>query len=118
MFDFEKIDAYKCSLIALDSAVAISEDIPRGHRQFADQLNRAASSVCLNISEGVGEFKPLEKVRFYRMALRSISESVSVVQILHRLKIIDEEEYLKIYHQFTRTSKVLTKLIQSVERRS
>ena len=69
VFDFEKMLVYRKSLVALDQAGKISESIPRGHRQFADQLNRAASSVCLNISEGVGEFKRQKKVRFYRIDL-------------------------------------------------
>ena len=116
-FDFEKMLVYQKSLEALDLAVVISNKIPRGHRQFADQLNRAASSVCLNISEGAGEFKPIEKARFYRMALRSASESCSIVQILHRLRIIKRQEYETAYYCFNSTGKMLTKLISVVEKR-
>ncbi len=117
VFDFEKMEVYKQSLAALDVAVSIAEQIPRGHRQFADQLKRAASSVCLNTAEGAGEFKAAEKARFYRIALRSASESTSIVQILHRLKLIKYQVYIEAYDRFCRTAKMLTKLISSVEKR-
>ena len=116
-FDFEKMLVYQKSLEALDLAVAISKLIPRGHRQFADQLNRAASSVCLNIAESAGEFKPIEKARFYRMALRSASESCSIVQILNRLKIIKQQDFDTAYYSFASTGKMLTKLIVVVVKR-
>ena len=117
VFDFEKMEVYNQSLAALDVSVAIAEDIPRGHRHFSDQLKRAASSVSLNIAEGVGEFKPKEKARFYRMALRSASESCSIVQILYRLRLIDTPRYHEAYKYFSISAKMLTKLIASMEKR-
>ncbi len=118
VFDFEKMKVYRESVEALDLSVHIATQIPRGYRSLADQLKRAASSVSLNTAEGIGEFKPREKVRFYRMALRSASESCSIVQILRRLQIIDQQTYNKAYLHFTSTAKMLTKLIGSVERRT
>lgn len=117
MFDFEKMEVYQKSLHSLDLSILIAEQLPRGHKHLSDQLKRAASSVCLNISEGVGEFKPREKARFYRMALRSASESCSVVQICCRMKLIGPRQYQDIYDSFARVSKMLTKLISSVESR-
>lgn len=117
VFDFEKMNVYKQSLEALDMAVLIADKIPRGHRQFADQLKRAASSVSLNTAEGIGEYKPQEKAGFYRMALRSVSESCSIVQILYRLKMLEPVLYDDAYARFAATAKMLTKLIASVEKR-
>ena len=47
-----------------------------------------------------GEFKPLEKSRFYRMVLRSVSEIGANVQIGNRLKIMSHEDYNKVYDLF------------------
>lgn len=118
VFDFEKMEVYRKSLVSLDKAVAIAEIIPRGHRQFSDQLKRAASSVSLNIAEGVGEFKSKEKARFYRIALRSVSESCSIIQILYRLKLIEHSQYIEAYDNFSSTAKMLTKLISSMNKRT
>jgi four helix bundle protein len=86
VFDFEKMDVYRQSLEVLDLAVAVADLVPRGQRPLADQIKRAASSISLNTAEGIGEFKPAEKARFYRMALRSASETTAILQITLRLK--------------------------------
>lgn len=118
VFDFEKMEVYQISLKMLDKSVALSDTIPRGHKYLSDQLKRATSSISLNISEGVGEYKPKEKARFYRIALRSVSETCSIIQICHRLKMINTSGYQESYVTLTRISKMLTKLIHSVENRN
>ena len=51
-------------------------------RHLLDQLLRAASSVCLNIAEGAGEYSRDEKIRFYRIARRSAWECAAAVDLL------------------------------------
>ena len=46
----------------------IIEQFLRGRAYLADQLQRAATSVPLNIAEGAGEYSGAEKNRFYRIA--------------------------------------------------
>ena len=116
-FDFERMDVYRLSLAAIDSCIAIAQRMPRGHGNLADQLRRAVASISLNVSEGSGEFKPAEKARFYRIALRSTSETCSIIQIGNRLKIINDELYRDAYELLTRIAKMLTRLVSSVENR-
>ncbi len=116
-FDFEKIDVYRLILEAIDKTVKVALGFPRGYAYLADQLKRAISSAGLNTAEGIGEYKSLEKARFYRMALRSISESCSIIQIGFRLKIISEFDYQDLYTIYTRISKMLTKLVHSMHLR-
>ena len=85
--------------------------------QLVDQIQRSVASVALNIAEGAGEFSPAEKARFYRIALRSATESASSAQILHRLELIGFEVYQEIYLVLTNIAKMLTKLIASMTRR-
>ena len=73
------------SLKIIECCAAATEKMPRGHGNLTDQMKRAAASVCLNIAEGAGEYKPQEKARFYRMALRSASEVCAVGQVAYRL---------------------------------
>jgi four helix bundle protein len=117
-FDFERMEVYQISLKAIDLCVAIIAKMPRGHSDHADQLKRAVKSISFNTSEGSGEFKPLEKARFYRMALRSTSEACSNIPIGNRLKIVSDEDYREAYELFTRLAQMLTKLATSVELRN
>ena len=88
-FDHERLDVYKAAI----EFVAISDDVvahlPRGRRYLADQLQRAAVSIPLNIAEGAGEFSRRDKRRFYRIALRSATESAAILDVCRRLELDD-----------------------------
>jgi four helix bundle protein len=88
--DHEKLDVYHFSIRFVVLADEIVESLPRGRAYLADQLRRAGSSISLNIAEGAGEFAPMEKARFYRMAKRSATECSSILDILRHLKLIEE----------------------------
>ncbi|MFH1438502.1 MAG: four helix bundle protein [Pseudomonadota bacterium] len=89
-FDHEKLDAYQAAIDFVVVADGIVENLPRGRAYLADQLQRAATSIPLNIAEGAGEFAKKEKARFYRMAKRSSTESAAIVDVCRRLKLVDE----------------------------
>src|SRR5687767_15748151 len=74
-FEHERLDVYKAAIEWLVLADAVAATLPRARGYLADQLRRAASSISFNIAEGAGEFAPAEKVRFYRMARRSATDS-------------------------------------------
>jgi four helix bundle protein len=61
----------------------------RERRYLADQLQRALVSIPLNIAEGAGEFSRRDKRRFYRIALRSATESAAILDVCRRLEIDD-----------------------------
>jgi four helix bundle protein len=116
-FDFEKMEVYRASLNAIDKSMELVSRMPRGNGNLADQLKRAVTSISLNISEGVGEFKPQEKARFYRMALRSASESCAIAQIGNRLRIITDADYHETYQLLSDISKMLIRLIAAMQNR-
>ena len=62
---------------------------------MSDQLQRAALSISLNIAEGAGEYAVDEKARFYRMAKRSATECAGVLDVCQRLRLIDENRYIR-----------------------
>ncbi len=67
------------------------EHLPRGRGYLADQLQRAATSIPLDVAEGAGEFGPAEKARFYRIARRSATECAAVLDVCRRLEITTED---------------------------
>lgn len=86
------------------------EQLPRGRSYLADQLHRAGTSVLLNVAEGAGEYAENEKVRFYRMARRSGTETAAILELGKRLKLIEETRYSKSRELLIRIIAMLTKM--------
>lgn len=78
---------------------------------MADQLHRASSSSAYNTGEGAGEFAPKQKARFYRIALRSTTESSTNIDIAHRLGFIDAALHARAETMVERLIGMLTKLV-------
>ena len=89
-FDHEKLDVYQTAIEFVVLIELIVKQFPKGRAYLIDQLQRAGSSVALNIAEGAGEFSTNEKIRFYRMARRSATECAGILDICRRLNLIDE----------------------------
>ena len=92
-FDHERLEVYQTALRFLVLSNDVVQQLPRGRGYLADQLQRAATSVVLNIAEGAGEFAPKEKARFYRMARRSATESAAVLDACRHLGLLSPERY-------------------------
>jgi four helix bundle protein len=92
LFQHERLDVYQRALQALDLCDAIIEHPTAGRAHLKQQLDRAVTSVVLNIAEGAGEFSPDEKRRFYRMARRSATEAAAILHIVARRGHAPEEQ--------------------------
>lgn len=111
-FDHEKLDSYQAALDLVVLIDQVVEHLPRGRAYLADQLQRAGTSVSLNIAEGAGEYSGSEKGRFYRMAKRSATECAGIFEICDRLELIAESRYLKARELLVRIVSMLTKMAQ------
>lgn len=112
-FDHERWDVYQASLELIIIIKGIVEAFPRGSAYLADQLQRAGTSVPLNIAEGAGEYSPSEKVRFYRMAKRSATECASILDVCKQLQVISENLYERGRGLLLRIVAMLTKMSRS-----
>lgn len=92
-FDHDKLDVYRVAIDFVALADDVVEQMPRGRAYLADQLQRAATSIPLNIAEGAGEYSPAEKARFYRMAKRSATECAAILDVGRRLGILADDQY-------------------------
>jgi four helix bundle protein len=111
--DHERLDVYQAALEFVVFGNDVVEQLPRGRAHLADQLQRAATSVPLNIAEGAGEFSPAEKARFYRMARRSATESAAILDVLSRLALLDEQRHAVGRELLQRVVSMLTRLVKS-----
>jgi four helix bundle protein len=109
-FDYERWDVYRAALEFIIVVKDIVAQFPRGNAYLADQLQRAGTSVPLNIAEGAGEHSTSEKARFYRMAKRSATECASILDVCKQLQVIAEDRYLKGRELLLRIVAMLTKM--------
>jgi four helix bundle protein len=112
-FDHEKLDVYVAAIDFVALADEIVEHLPRGRAYLADQLQRAATSIPLNIAEGAGEFSGNEKARFYRMAKRSATECAAIIHVCRRLGLVEDSRYVAGRELLLR---VVAMLVQMVRR--
>jgi four helix bundle protein len=87
-FAHERLDVYGVTIEFLGVSEEASE-LPRGGAYLVDQLRRESLSVTLNVAEGAGEFAPADKARFYRMARRSGTECVAILDACRILELTD-----------------------------
>ena len=114
-FDFEKLDVYQASIEVVLLIDKVTESFPRGRAYLTDQLQRAGTSIALNIAEGAGEFSTNEKSRFYRMAKRSATETAAVLHVAKRLDILQDEPYQLGRDLLVRIIMMLTKWAQKAD---
>ncbi len=116
-FDHEKLDVYG---LAVDFVVRMNEvagGLPRGRGYLADQLQRAALSIVLNIAEGAGTFSGDDKAAFYARARGSTTESAAVLDVCTRLDLLSAEHHKENKALLERVGQMLTKLIRVHQRR-
>ena len=115
VFDHERLDVYKAAIEFVALANSAAERLPRGRGYLADQLQRAATSVPLNIAEGAGEYSPGDKARFYRMARRSATECAAVLDVCKTLDLLPEDQYGVGRETLLRVVAMLVGLVKTVE---
>jgi four helix bundle protein len=111
-FDHEKLDVYQAAIELVVLIDDIVEHLPRGRAYLADQLQRAGTSVPLNVAEGAGEYSGAEKAKFYRIAKRSATECAAIFDICRRLHLIEETRYVRGRELLMRIVAMLTKMAQ------
>ncbi len=115
VLDHERFDAYRLSLDLVEFAETVTRGLPATRKYVADQLRRAALSVSLNIAEGAGEFAPVDKRRFYRMARRSATECSAALDVCMRLQLADPETLKRARAIAVRIVSCLTALCRTLE---
>ena len=117
IFDHEKLEVYRVAVEYADAADSIASKLKRGNAHIRDQLRRASDSIVNNVAEGAGEFQPAEKARFYRIALRSSTESAATLHTCQRRKLADLDALEDARKLLKRVVEMLTRLIHSTLQR-
>lgn len=111
-FPHHELDAYRLALDLLRGVHGAAPRIPRGHRQLADQLLRAATSVVLNLGEGANRYSAGEKRASFSRARGECGEVAVAVEVAWTMGWLTEVEASKLLVLAGRVGAMLTRLIQ------
>jgi len=84
-YKFQQLKVYKLALEYVDTVYELSGRLPEAERfNLRSQLERAATSVVLNIAEGSTGQSNAEQKRFLGLALRSYLETIACFDIIEQ----------------------------------
>lgn len=116
-FEFQNWDVYKKSLLITKDLFLISKELKKsGERSLSDQLNRAASSIPLNLAEGTSRYSLKEKMNFWRISKGSLFECVSIIDLIQAVTDMTLENKIKLMQDMTDVGKMLSGLIRWAEK--
>ena len=93
-FDHEKLDVYQESIRFVSWADELLSEIPKSFAVHS-QLDRASTSIPLNIAEGNGKYTEADRCRFFDIARGSALESAACLDVLVAKKRIEEADFGK-----------------------
>src|SRR3954463_11117960 len=110
-FDHEKLDVYRKSIAF---CAWVGEFLPQITQKTAakDQLDRASTSIPLNIAEGNGKFSVKDRARFFDIARGSAVESAASLDVLVSRKLTTETHVVPAKEQLVQIVNMLMGLLK------
>lgn len=90
LFDHDRLDVYHRAIDFVAWATELLDGIPKGHAVHK-QLDRAATSIPLNIAEGNGKFTAADRCRYFDMARGSALECAACLDVLVAKGTVDRD---------------------------
>ena len=109
-FDHEKLDVYQESIRFVSWGDELLEKVPKS-LAVHNQLDRASTSIPLNIAEGNGKYTAADRCRFFDIARGSALECAACLDVLAAKKRIEQTDTGKT--MLVRLVSMLVGLIQS-----
>src|SRR5207247_8290890 len=110
--DREKLDVYQASLEFITWTIPLLDRLP-GSPTVHNQLDRASTSIPLNIAEGNGKFTSPDRCRFFDNARGSALECAGCLDVLVAKRKLDEGEIIEGKEMLHHVVSMLVGLIKS-----
>ncbi len=112
LFDHEKLEVYQRAIHFAAWSVEVLDKLPKTSSAH-DQLDRASTSIPLNIAEGNGKWSKKDRCRFFDIAKGSALECAAVLDTCVAKKLIGENEALSGKRTLLEIVRMLIGLIQA-----
>ena len=93
-FDHEKLNVYQTAITFVVWSSDLLTDIPK-NMAVHNQLDRASTSIPLNIAEGNGKYTSADRCRFFDTARGSALECAACLDVLVAKTVIEESVALE-----------------------
>lgn len=90
-FDHEKLQTYQSALQFVQWSEPVLERLPKSAAVYS-QLDRARTSIPLNIAEGNAKFTPADKCKYFDIAHGSAVECAACLDLLFNKQVLTETE--------------------------
>jgi len=99
-YKFQKLQVYQLALEYTDRVYNLSRHLPERERfNLCSQIERAATSIVLNIAEGSTGQSDAEQNKFLGYALRSYLETIACLDLVERRTYVNSESLLPLREQ-------------------
>src|SRR6201984_3217854 len=116
-FDHEKLDVYEEAIAFCGWAGEFLSAIS-AKAAAKDQLDRASTSIPLNIAEGNGKFSAKDRARFFEMARGSALECAACLDVLLVRKLATEQQVVVSKKRLARVVQMLIGLLRKFSGRA
>jgi four helix bundle protein len=116
-FDHEKLDVYQ-EAIAFCGWVGEFLAATSAKAAAKDQLDRASTSVPLNVAEGNGKFSAKDRARFFEMARGSALECAACLDVLLVRKLATADQVVPGKERLSRIVQMLVGLLRKFSQRA
>lgn len=116
-FDHEKLDVYQ-EAIAFCGWVGEFLTAIAAKAAAKDQLDRASTSIPLNIAEGNGKFSAKDRARFLEVARGSALECAACLDVLLVRKLASDEQVVLSKEKLARIVQMLIGLLRKFSERA
>jgi four helix bundle protein len=112
MFDHEKLEVYQESLAFIAWLEPLWQRLPKS-LAVRDQLDRASTSIPLNLAEGNGKFTGPDRCRFFDNSRGSALECAAALDVLVAKGVCEPNEVLPGKERLRKTVSMLVGLIKA-----
>ncbi len=115
---YKQLQIYERSYKAALAIYRLTKGFPETEKfGITSQMQRASTSIALNIAEGYAKKSSQEEFkRFLMMALGSANEMSVLIDFSRDLGYISKVQYEKASQEYDEIGKMLSKFVQSVEK--
>jgi four helix bundle protein len=116
-FDHERLDVYQESIAFCGWVGDLLNEIT-AKAAAKDQLDRASTSLPLNIAEGNGKFSTTDRARFLEIARGSALECAACLDVFAARKFVGAEQIIPAKEQLVRIVNMLMGMLKRFSKRA